>query len=537
MSSDYYNYGENQNSILIRSNGITIGESAILNFDGAGTQILVDDNIIGQVNAYIPPLLYVSHYNTSDGTTPATVASHTTASRYVSNPLGTFDIGDWVVGSLHDCTNSSTIVYTNENPFSIFDLETIFTVNVYGDDGVTVLATNEIMLDANKVVLAENITITVSGVAFDYDFKYKCNVEVSIDIDSILPAGGRFSVSISHNDKDDGIFTKVQNNMFYDINSISPTIASLSIFETVPVIKTLDGVNYYDIGSTFTVDITDIDNLNNQSYPETQVTVNGSEYGLQTLSLTGADLTNWNNEWNNVNASYNKTDWEITEVNQFIMSASKVTTNWIDWITGTDVDSSSTNILVNTYEDTTTNLIEDFINSDNRYETNGDAWDNSIALGSHTTTGLQMLNSQLVYPSIDFSVYYPDIVNQPDYSTITGSAICIIKLTSSVYNSNGILTFTDHNFTESMLGTDLEIEISTDLTNWYTLSGDYMGGVLSDGDSARVDRDDYDLDTNNQIKFTLGLGLTNKFIYVKITFNDTVNGRTLYLGKFEINWI
>jgi len=129
------------------------------------------------------------------------------------------------------------------------------------------------------------------------------------------------------------------------------------------VTKNISGVIYYTIGSNFTVNIADIDYLNDRSYPNTQIQIVGIEYGLPQLNLTGSDLTNWNNLYNDINDSYNKTNWEITSINFFTQSISaNISSRAIDWINHGYINSTNTNILIDTYSNNNTGVFQDFRN-------------------------------------------------------------------------------------------------------------------------------------------------------------------------------
>ncbi len=94
-----------------------------------------------------------------------------------------------------------------------------------------------------------------------------------------------------------------------------------------------------------------------------------------------------------------------------------------------------------------------------------------------------------------------------------------------------------------LLAKDVDIQMSLDKINWYTLTQDYLGGALSNGAGCRVETDVYNLTLNGQLKFTLGTGkFTNATsdwgIWYTITYKDNINGRSSYIDSFEIiDWV
>jgi hypothetical protein len=96
---------------------------------------------------------------------------------------------------------------------------------------------------------------------------------------------------------------------------------------------------------------------------------------------------------------------------------------------------------------------------------------------------------------------------------------------------------------DMIIDKDIDIQISLDKINWYTLTEEYVGGSLINGAGCRIEPDTYKLDINNQLRFTLGTGkFTNLAsawgIYFKIIYKDNVNGKSLFIDSFEIiDWV
>jgi hypothetical protein len=536
--------------VEIKDEGILVTSSAkSLNFTGIDIQALEDAP--GEVIVYVPTVDFASHFNSSDGRTNAIVVNASTVSKNVSNPSSEgnpFKLGDWTAGTAHPSTNSATLNYVTPQVFSILDLATILTVNVYDANGSSVLATNNVTLDSDKTSVLNNIIIQVTNFGID-KIKYQAKVDISIDIDAILPEGGRFSIELEHDDEADGIFTKTQNNIFYDSNNNASSLSGVAVSEISAVTVQLDGVYYYTTGSQFQITIADIDYINNISYPADQVEITGSEYGLPILLIGETDFTGWTNAYNNQDSSYIKSDWTINAVNfSNISTTANVSGRTKDWVDGSWINSTNASILVYTYSDNSTRIFEDFRKGGGRLTTGFASWDDTQNLGSYDGgLGLLRLDSKLVYPQINFGSYAPNSGSQPDYSSLTGDRFFIGEFNHpSVSHSNGIFKLSGHNISEADLSAnDVFIEISLDGIAWYILNNDYLGGVLSNGSGCRINSDTHALNINNQLQFTLGAGgFTNVSsgngwgLFYKITYKDNVTGKSKSLDFIEmISWV
>ncbi len=518
------------------------GEGVLATIDGATGE--------KEVVVFIPRPDFVSHFNSTDGNNDATVAATPTSPRRVSAPTAEgnpFNISPWAAGSTRDVLNEN-FIYTTNDSFSIFDdSSTMITVKIFDADGTTVLATNSLFITGDVDNTNNNIRIIITGFVAN-GFKQQADLEVRIDIDAIIPAGGKFNVEIKHDDFTEGAFTFTQNDLFFDRNTVQPSIGTVAIAENVPVIKDLSGVMFYTLGSTFTINITDIDDLNDESFPAIQVQVEGPEYGLPNLDLAGEALTGWTTAFDDTGSSYTNAAWAITQTNFFTTTTTaNVQAKTFDWITGTPVVSTDTSLVIDTYSpDNSTRIFEDFRTESRRLESDlSTVWDSTQDLGTYDDTlGLQLLDSKLIYPTLDWSPYAPNAASQPDYSALAGDRTYIRKMFhTGVSHSNGIFQFGNHNITEAFLtAEDFLLEISLDGVDFFIVNRDYLGGILSDGDGCRINPETSNM-SNNKIEFTFGLAKqtlvgTAWGIYVKVTYKDTVDGKNMSLGILEItNWI
>jgi len=409
--------------ITFEDEGVVIGTGiTTVNIVGTGHNAMKTGP--NEVTIFAPEVDFVSHFNTSDGNNNCSVGSISTTNRYISNPAseGTpFSKGDWVAGTLHPATQSTTWSYTTTNQCLFDSLTSTLEVNVYDADEITKVATKTTpAITGNYDDTSDNIRIQVTSWDTDY-IKYKGIVTITISISLIISSGGRITVEmIHHNDID---YTKTQTATFYDPNPTIATLSGVTIVETAGSVVTrfLSGVEYYTTGSQFTVDITDIDNLNYHTYPLNQVDIEGSEYGLPTLDLSGSDLTGWTYAYDDANDSYNKTNWAINASNFCsVTTTANINARPIDWTNGSWVPSSNANILVNTRTNSSTRLIERFDYEDWRcpstanFDSGGaKSWDSTVDVGIMDAV---FRCGGCERNTTDFTIYSPNLTSQPDYS-------------------------------------------------------------------------------------------------------------------------
>lgn len=552
----------------------------ILNF--VGVDVRAQSALSGttrRVNVYIPPPAYVSHFNTTDGTTDAIVTPITTTTRYVALPdsEGTpYKIGDWVGGSTQPCIRNSSYIlpYSTTELFSLYDLTTTFNVTVYDADGVSILATH------TSPAIFENDTYTLNDITyiiqnFDVDAdQYQANITIDVDIQSILPQGGRYSIKITHNNSADGVFIFLQNNVFRDVETFTSEIDGvLTILPQSPVVKQISGVYFYTLGSEWHVNLPTINDLNFNSYPTTpQLIINDNDliFTSEVLNAHGEggsyytfEIGTWSRQYDTVGAEFDKLDWTTNETNETnwnhtigTIDTPVATSTIYDWVLSDTENSTTYNYLIDTLVDSSDRNSEMF-----RTETNAThprlqsdlvtPWDETANLAViDSGTGLQIIGDRLVYPQYDFQPLNPNSgTTQPDYSGIAGDKFYYRDFETNGANvSNGVIELSDHNLVEADL-VNIEFEISIDSgATWYTLATQYTGGLLYNGAGCRVDVLEYGLGvgtTNNSaLKFSLGqlqasppLG-TSKFIQLKITFNNSASDK--HIGGIDLiegNWI
>jgi hypothetical protein len=557
-------------TLTIEDEGVLVSSGVtVLNFIGDTVRAMQGT---GRVDIYIPPPSYSSHFNLQDGSTDARLSNISTTSRYIAEPTNTggtpYYIGDWIAGTAHNTIRNSvsSISYTTPETFSIFNSSSTTLVATLLDyAGNPTSYTQTKILNGNSSTFMSGVTINVTNWSSDSD-RFRATVSVSFNLSGVFPQGGRFGISIVHNNGGDGIYSFIQNDIFKDNEELTASISgsTLTVVEGNSVVtKRISGVEFYTLNTQWHVNINNIENLNSRSYPTTQqlnidetnffisgaLNVNGNGGSYDTFS--GGT---WTNSHLSTNAVYDKTDWTTDQTNQTnwnhnsnTINTNVATASIYDWSLVGTRNSINYNYLIETYVDLSDRNSEMF-----RTETNASfprlQSDLTTALNSNLDlsvvdggNGLQVLADRLVYPKNDFTLYNPNPSSQPDYTSITGNKSYYRRFnTDGTTAYNGIITFSDHNITEADLAAnDVIFEISVDNgVNWLNLNVLYDGINTGDTTGCRIDNDVYNLPSNN-IRFSLQ-GLYSTFIYFKITFADTVTGRNKYIGGMDIisdHWI
>jgi len=553
--------------------GITIideGEEILtdvtaINFIGGGVYAYVDDSISKKVNIYIAPVDYASHFNTSDGLTNSLVVNPTLADRYISLPTSEgvpFKIGNWGASTVAKTVKgTNSLSYTTVDPISIISIDTTIKTIVYDADGTSILTSHEIILNSNNTITDNNITYTISNFVMDKN-KYKANLIVSLKMYNILPNGGRFSISIIHNDGVDGSYTFSQNDLFIDSDTASITVSNnLSLSVSTPyVLKTLSGVNFLTENSLLGVNISGINDLNNLTYPLTkQLEVVGTNTFTENLLVNGEggafdtfyDST-WNTKYNSNNVSYLKNDWTINKVNNTSWNHTtnsindiKITANLYDWGLVMSKDSPTYPYIIDTLVDDSNRSNEKFISETKRLDSTLSAWDSTQSLITYDGgTGLQVLANRLVYPKNNFTLYN-NFISEPDYSLCVGVRYYYrLFSTDGRSISNGIIEFSDYNITESDITNNrVGVDISIDKgATWFSLNKLYDGSVITNGKGCRIDNNDYAFGTglinNNALRFTLGYGGSSNYCYLRIKYTfASVNKYIGGIGIIDSYWV
>lgn len=524
----------------------------ILNFIGTDVTVLADG--VNKVNIFIPLPNYAPNFNTSG----ATISNITTYNRYVSNPTSIgnpFDIGDWTSGTIHSTirSNVTNLVYSTPSSFSIYNNSTSFTAIVYGANGTTILAQNTMILSGNTSNTSSNITLNVTSWSSDSD-RYKASISVSINIASIIPNGGRFSIRLVHNNNGtDYIFT--QNNIFRDSETLTANISGdLTVYTGTTIqVKQISGVYFYTTNTEWVVNLNGINYLNSRSYPITKqlMIIDNNFYCASDLTvINGSGLTSWTNSHDNSNAIYNKNNWITDQINGSNWNGSGLTNtyatasvyDWSDTIPVSSINSINYNYLIDTYVDYSDRNSEMFRSESGIYprlmSDCTTSWDFTQPLDSYDGgTGLQIIGDRLVYPQYNFN-YEPNISSQPNYTTTSGDKSYYRKFeTSGPVMYNVIISLSGHNITESDISSgNVKFEISVDKIKWLNIRYEFF--VFDGGTSCRIEPDVYNLTSTSSIKATFenfrpeySYNFTST-IYLKITYSDIAKDK--YINSIDM---
>jgi len=334
-----------------------------LNFSGA--EVLSKSNGAGKVTIFIPTPSYVSHFNNMDGVNNCIIPDFSVFNRYVSIPTaeGTpFKIGDWSEQQIHQVVSSPSLSYQTPVPCSFFNDTTTFTVSVLSENGVSLLTsftTTQIVGNATLISPDNVITISISGWNVDSD-KYQASVSTSINIGILYPDGGRFGISIEHTDATEGSFFKVQNPLFYDANTIAANIANTAIAQKwATSSKYLSGIRYYTLWDSFTISSSGLTGVNSNSYPEIVLVTDCDDFGIDQIQLPVTSLQNWSSQWDCSTASY-EGDHYIQKQNHRFVGDAYIHTAILDWGIANSKDSLPLKVAIDTYPQSSTDLIENF---------------------------------------------------------------------------------------------------------------------------------------------------------------------------------
>ena len=346
--------------------GSNVGTFPVINF--IGPDVLAQANTPNapcQVDVYVPPPTFQSHFNTTDGVGNGECNCNTTSfvTPRISEPTseGTpFKTGGgsnalWAAtnnkASYQDSSDGTqangTRTFTTVNDVTGFGGNSSLVVNVYDADGTTVLDTHTLSNiqgnNAGSVSSSGNITISVANYAADTT-KFKAKPSFSIKFGKVLSDqvptrnGGRFHVELIHNTDTatDGTgpykyfgpngntlptsqtYNANAQDVFFDANDLGGYPATPAINGTTTIVesstpaeiltKHLSGVEYYVDGSKFMVDVTNIDDLNANTQGRSGGSVwnfraQGGDYNLPTLQLTA-----WSPSVGSFNVFTNKFD-------------------------------------------------------------------------------------------------------------------------------------------------------------------------------------------------------------------------------------
>lgn len=522
--------------------GVSIGTFTSLNVVGADAELVLTGP--DQATLFVPPLSIVSHFNTADGNNSCTVANAASTSRLVSDPApdNNYKIGAWAAGASVSASNSGTWSYTTTNQCLFEDLTSTITVNVYDDDGATVLATHTTAaITGNIDVTVNNIRIIVTSWAIEASLYYKGIITVNITMSAVLPFGGRTSVEIIH--ATGSSYTKSEGPRLYDKQTNAQTISGVTIAEnTVSSSKYLSGLQYYDEGDTFDIAIADLDYLNDMSYIANFVRfTTAPEYGITNFNLSGADLIAWTNYWNDVDSSYSGTKAIDIDDFRYIGIAGNIAAQVWDWVAGASAASANASICIDTWDQQSTDLAEYFTDEVFRrvagfVGTEG-LWDSTQDIGAYDdNNGAQVISGILKVGDTNWTTYAPGLLGNPNYSAHAAPKSYYRRFIDSTSSVRTSCSFTISGFTLANL-------VSSDIEMWIMVPGKFTtpcfvhGAALYNFGTFDGDNDPLRLgsSTSGVINITfggLGLDATHNYFIMELVINNAAINPT----SIVVNW-
>lgn len=481
------------NKIIFRGNTVVVHPTGL-------TAIGV--SVTGQspeITVWIPAPNYVTAFNPTIDTSGSLryVALSTTQSYTQSVAPGTFGLGTWTplsdfmansssVGTTRKTKNSSGSSFSPFVNSGVFSCEnntsTSMVFEVFKEDG-TIVRTKTIT-PLNLATCGQPYTtddsgktgmsITLGAFSNDQD-KFKiASLSTSVDCQSIFPNGGRLKCRITYNN---GAYTIVKNTeeFFYD-NDVAPTsstVGAVEFDELVATTKYFSGIIFYKEGSTFAMTASNIDMLNDSTFPTTKQIdfepfnlsmsnssgnpLNGHADG--TKSGVGSAITGWNINWDNKGLTFSKSgsinlimnNGDSTSFNPgidnvgYIPGFSPHTSNTLnssklsyikarlfDYLspdsmitsvtkkTLIDTDAASTPTYLSNPLDGEINRL-DFLNV---FTSGSAAFDSTQLLTNAGNGELQYIFGRVIYPQSDFTTYMPKAnwTRSCNYSTCSGVA-------------------------------------------------------------------------------------------------------------------
>lgn len=463
-----------------------------------------------EITVWIPAPNYVAAFNpTIDATGSLRYAALSTTQSYTQSAApGTFGLGTWSplsdfiangssVGNARKTKNGTGAIFAPFANSGVFSCEnntsTSIVFEVFKEDG-TAVRTKTIsplnLATCGQTYVTDDsgeagMSITLGAFSSDQD-KFKiASLSTSVDCQSIFPNGGRLKCRITYNN---GAYTIVKNteDFFYD-NDSAPTssiVGAVSFDELSASTKYFSGIIYYKEGSTFAMTASNIDMLNDSSFPTTKQIdfepfnlsmansganfLNGHADG--TKSGVGSAITGWNINWDNkgltfsrsgsVNLIMNNADTTIFNPGidnvGYIPGFSPHTSNTLnssklsyikarlfDYLSpdyaitsGTkktliDTDAASTPTYLSNPLDGEINRL-DFANV---FASGSAAFDSSQLLTNAGNGELQYIFGRVIYPQSDFTSYMPKAnwTRLCDYSTCAG-----VSKTFTVYTKGAV---------------------------------------------------------------------------------------------------
>ena len=484
------------NKIIFRGNTVVVNHAQGLTATGVAVTGQTPEVVV-----WIPAPNYVAAFNPAIDATGLDryISLPTTQSYSPTTTPGTFGTGNWSmltdfqangtsVGTTRKTKYSGNLSSFNFSPFtnSVFSCSsqtTTIKFEVFKEDETTALRTMTKTL--NIATCAQTYTTddsSLTGIslvlgAFSNDQdKFKvASLIANVNCSTLFPNGGRFKCKITHDNGVDGVIFQNTISFFYDSDAL-PTSANLggvTFDEKTAVLKMFSGIAYYNTGSTFAMTASNINLLNDITFPTTKqidfvpnnlsMTNDGATNFLNghadgTKSGVGATITGWGINWDKSGLTFSKSGSVNVVMNNdnstlfpnlasvgYIPGFSPNTSNTLDSsklssVTARIFDygspdntwtSSTKKTLIDTDIAGVPNTLSNPIDSENNRLSfssvlagNGNgAFASNTLLNTGANIGeLQYIFGRIIYPQHNFTTYMPyyNFGTNCNYSTLSG---------------------------------------------------------------------------------------------------------------------
>ena len=413
------------------------------------------------VMVWIPAPSYVDYF------TPSLFSG--TVNRYVSKPdlndylttgiPGEFGVGNWVPGNTNRTVfnTSSEITAFNDSEFACFDMNTTMTFTLYDEIGGVISSIEDFVINSVGSITSNGITINVTNFESDAD-RFKASVNGKIDISTLFPSGGRMTWNVRHDNGEgpgngvSGVYSFTKSDVFNDRPSNQSNTSSTAklngdvVFdENVKVLKYFSGVAFFNLNSNFGVTVSNIDLLNQITYPTdkqidgicSNMAITNTHDGHSDGSTGKLPITGWNTNWDISGLTYSFTA-TVNQSGQYIpgfinsttngistAASSKVTSRIYDYGIADSEQSTSKLMLFDTTTNGTVTYNNNQIESElGRLSTSGVLTDGSATFNSNVNLPgdeLQYIFGRIIYPQSNFNSFLPSNNVIVDYSNMPGS--------------------------------------------------------------------------------------------------------------------
>jgi hypothetical protein len=319
------------------------------------------------------------------------------------------------------------------------------------------------------------VSLVLGAFSNDQDKFKVANLVANVNCSTLFPNGGRFKCKITHDNGVDGVIVKNTISFFYDSDALptSANVGSVSFDEKTAVLKKFSGIAYYNSGSTFAMTASNINLLNDITFPTTKqidfvpnnlsMTNDGTTNFLNghadgTKSGVGAAITGWGIDWDKSGLTFSRSGSVNVVMNNdnstlfpglasvgYIPGFSPNTSNTLDSnklssVTArlfdygnpdVTITSSTKKTLIDTDVAGSTTTLSNPIDSENNRLSfssvlagNGSGtFDSNTLLNTGANIGeLQYIFGRIIYPQHDFTTYMPyyNFGTNCNYSALAG---------------------------------------------------------------------------------------------------------------------